>query len=141
MTTPVLHTVSHAIREAGSRVRHASTIASEMTSHSLSGWDSVTDSDAKRKVAADAASFSVEAAVVVAAAGGDAGLSGDVPSGTPSAPVMGVSADAVALGGATSPPPPPSADAVPTLAVVDIVGWKEGLIYRWGMMEDHERRG
>ena len=48
MTTPVLTTVSQAMREEGSRVRQASTMASEIVSHSLSGWDSVTDSEVKR---------------------------------------------------------------------------------------------
>lgn len=49
MTTPVLQTVSQAMREEGSRVRQASTMASEIVSHSLSGCDSVTDSEVKRK--------------------------------------------------------------------------------------------
>lgn len=64
MTTPVLQTVSQAIREDGSRVRQASTIASEMVSHNLSGWDSVTDSEANRNESAGVLS-SMEAAAAV----------------------------------------------------------------------------
>lgn len=65
MTTPVLQTVSQAIREDGSRVRQASTIASEIVSHNLSGWDSVTDSEANRN---ESVISSVEAVGVVGVA-------------------------------------------------------------------------
>src|SRR5512142_2937811 len=41
---PVVVAVSHATREFGSWRRHSSSIASEIWSHSLSGWPSVTDS-------------------------------------------------------------------------------------------------
>jgi len=64
MTTPVLQTVSQATREDGSRVRQASTIASEIVSHSLSGCDSVTDSEAKRNESAGVLVSSVEVAVI-----------------------------------------------------------------------------
>ena len=64
MTTPVLQTVSQAIREDGSRVRQASTMASEIVSHNLSGCDSVTDSEANRNESAGVAS-TVEAAAAV----------------------------------------------------------------------------
>lgn len=50
----------------------------------------------------------------------EAGLAGDVPSGAvPSAFVMGVSVGVVVLGAVASPPSA-EADAVPTLAVVDM---------------------
>ena len=64
MTTPVLQTVSQATREDGSRVRQASTIASEIVSHNLSGWLSVTDSEAKRNESAGVLVSSVEVAVI-----------------------------------------------------------------------------
>jgi hypothetical protein len=69
ITTPVLHIVSQATREDGSRVKQASTTASEMVSHSLSGWDSVTPSDVKRKEGAS------DGEAGLAAVDGDGGAS------------------------------------------------------------------
>src|SRR5690242_10094078 len=46
---PVVTSVSHATREAGSSASSASRTASEMASATLSGWPSVTDSDVKRQ--------------------------------------------------------------------------------------------
>ena len=76
MTTPVLHIVSHATRLVGSRATQASTTASEIVSHSLSGWDSVTPSEVKRKVG-------VESAVDVLDAAGEGGASVMVVSVAP----------------------------------------------------------
>ena len=42
---PVVTSVSHATRPAGSRARMASRTASEIWSATLSGWPSVTDSE------------------------------------------------------------------------------------------------
>ena len=131
ITTPVLHTVSHAIRDAGSSVRHASTMASDITSHNLSGWDSVTDSDANRKVAAP--SSSVEEVAVATA---DAGLGGDA-SGAPPASVMGTSS-VVVLGAS---PPSAEAEAVPMLAVVDIIIWRSVYWEREGRVDLGETIG
>src|SRR5215210_636307 len=47
-TRPVVVAVSHATRASGSSLMIASRIASEIWSHILSGWPSVTDSDVKR---------------------------------------------------------------------------------------------
>src|SRR5215213_6502634 len=47
-TKPVVAAVSQATRERGSCARNASRIASEIWSHSLSGWPSVTDSEVKK---------------------------------------------------------------------------------------------
>jgi hypothetical protein len=44
----VVVAVSHATRAAGSTARMLSRMASEIWSHILSGWPSVTDSDVKR---------------------------------------------------------------------------------------------
>src|SRR3982751_4529536 len=52
MTSPVVVAVSHATRASGSSLTIASRIASEIWSHILSGWPSVTDSDVKRYWAA-----------------------------------------------------------------------------------------
>ena len=124
ITTPVLQTVSHATREAGSSVKHASTMASDMTSHNLSGWDSVTDSDVKRKVLLSALLSSsmgddVVAVVVLSAAAGLVGES----QGAPSPIEMSVG---LFVEDAPSPAPSADADAVPTLAVVDIILIVEG---------------
>src|SRR6266700_118723 len=49
MTRPVAVNVSQATRLAGSSVRQASRIASEIWSAILSGWPSVTDSEVNRQ--------------------------------------------------------------------------------------------
>src|ERR1035437_8501787 len=48
ITRPVVVAVSQATRAYGSLARMASRIASDIWSHILSGWPSVTDSDVKR---------------------------------------------------------------------------------------------
>ena len=99
-------------------------MASDMTSHNLSGWDSVTDSDVKRKVLLSALLSSskdddVVAVVVLSAA---EGLVGESP-GAPSPIAMSVG---LFIEDAPSPAPSADADAVPTLAVVDIILIVEG---------------
>jgi hypothetical protein len=104
MTTPVLQIVSHATRDDGSRVRQASTTASEIVSQSLSGWDSVTPSDVNRNE-----DESAEVPRVVVPASGEAAAGEGESVSTIGASVSGVVASAAGVG------------VVPTLPVVDMV--------------------
>jgi hypothetical protein len=49
-TRPVVISVSHATRPAGSSARTASRTESEIWSAILSGWPSVTDSDVRKRL-------------------------------------------------------------------------------------------
>src|SRR6186997_1384030 len=76
-TSPVVVAVSHATRAAGSTARMLSRMASEIWSHILSGWPSVTDSDVNRYSLSESWFMGSQrvAAVTVFASAGDGATS------------------------------------------------------------------